>query len=247
VIDAPLVFRFQVTPFVILFVERAGSTYLITALKSHPTVVALTEKLDALRQEGKSAAEQLTWARSFLTPPLVGRHRAIGFKSKTVDILDPTGFAALLRERRCKIVRLQRGNSVKAVVSTLNARRQYRVSGNWNLLSESTRLPSFEVDFGEFDALLHEREQLDRDLERYVEDLRLPTLALTYEDLLADQHAFVGRTLAFLGVEAQAAPGATLKNTRDDLREAVLNFDALRAQYRGTRFEPMFDEVLAPA
>ena len=39
--------RLQVTPFVILFVERAGSTFLITALKSHPQILALTEKLDA--------------------------------------------------------------------------------------------------------------------------------------------------------------------------------------------------------
>src|SRR5688572_21453758 len=99
----PVVFRFQVTPFVILFVERAGSTYLITALKSHPGVLALTEKLDALRQEGKSAAEQIEWARQFLTPPLVGRHSAIGFKTKTVDILDPDGFARLLRRRGCRI------------------------------------------------------------------------------------------------------------------------------------------------
>ena len=82
-------FDLQVTPFVILFVERAGSTYLITALKSHPGVLALTEKFDALRKEGKGSAEQLEWAKAFLTPPLLGRHRAIGFKTKLVDVLDP--------------------------------------------------------------------------------------------------------------------------------------------------------------
>jgi hypothetical protein len=33
----------------------------------------------------------------------------------------------------------------------------------------------------------------------------------------------------------------------NDLREAIVNFDELRARYAGTRYESMFDEVLAPA
>lgn len=240
------VLRFQVTPFVILFVERAGSTYLITALKSHPGVLALTEKFDAMRQEGKGAVEQLEWANGFLTPPFVGRHRAIGFKTKLVDVLDRQGFAKLLRERRCKVIQLWRRNSVKAVVSTLNARRQWEVSGNWNLLSEKTRLPAFSVDPEKFDVMLREREALDRDLEGYVQELGLPTLKLVYEDLLQGEEAFVAKALDFLGGGTRSLPGKTLKNTGDDLREAILNFDDLRMRYAGTRFAPMFDEVLLP-
>jgi hypothetical protein len=36
-----------------------------------------------------------------------------------------------------------------------------------------------------------------------------------------------------------------LKITSDNLREAVTNFDELRACYQGTFYENMFDEVLA--
>jgi LPS sulfotransferase NodH len=241
------VWRFQVTPFVILFVERAGSTYLITALKSHPSVLALTEKLCALRLEGKGAADQLQWAEAFLTPPLVGRHRAIGFKTKLVDVLDRDGFAELLRRRKCRIVQLRRRNVVKGAVSTLNARRQWEKSGNWNLLNETTRLPPFSVDPARFDALLHEREQLDRELEGYVDALQLPTLRLFYEDLLRNQQTFVRKTLDFLGSRDQPVLGTTLKNTGDNLSETLLNFDDLRTRYAGTRYESMFDEVLVPA
>lgn len=241
------VFRPQVTPFVVMFVERAGSTYLITALKSHPEVQATTEKFDAMRQEGKSAADQLAWAKEYLTPPLVGRHRAIGFKTKLVDVLDRAGFTALLRERGCRIIRLQRRNAVKAAISTMNARRQYEKSGYWNLLQESTRLPAFEVDPERFATLLREREELDSDLEHYVQALQLPTLTMVYEDLLQDREAFVSRVLNFIGVEDRPLPAATLKNTKDDLREAILNFDELKARYAGTKYEPMFDEVLATA
>jgi LPS sulfotransferase NodH len=239
-----IVLRPQVTPFVVLFVERAGSTYLITALKSHPGILAVTEKLESLRRDGLGAAAQLEWAAQFLTPPLIGRHSAIGFKTKLVDVLDRDGFATLLRERQCHVIQLQRRNTVKAVISTINARRQWEVSGNWNLLSESTRLPAFEVNPDQFDQLLRERARLDRDLMDYVDNLRLPTLRLFYEDLLQDEQGFLDRTLTFLTGRRRTLRGATLKNTGDDLRGAIVNFDQLRHLYTGTPYEPMFDEVL---
>ena len=239
--------RLQVTPFVILFVERAGSTFLITALKSHPQILALTEKLDAMRKEGKTAADQLEWTRSILTPPLVGQHRAMGFKTKLLDVLDPEGFAAILRERKCRIIQLQRRNTVKAVVSTINAKRQWEVSGNWNLLNESTRLPAFAVDPAEFESLLAQREEWDQQVEDYTERLGLPTLRLWYEDLLADETAFVDKAVTFLTGESRQLQGSTLKNTGDDLKTAILNFDDLRQRYAGTRYESMFDEVQVSA
>lgn len=235
--------RPQVTPFVILFVERAGSTFLITALKSHPQILALTEKLDAMRKEGKTAADQLEWTRAILTAPLVGRYRAMGFKTKLLDVLDPDGFAAILRERKCRIIQLQRRNTVKAVVSTINARRQWEVSGNWNLLNESTRLPAFAVEPAEFETLLAQREEWDRQVEDYAARLHLPTLRLWYEDLLADETAFVDKAVTFLTGAPRALQGGTLKNTGDDLKTAILNFDDLRRRYAGTRYEAMFDEV----
>jgi LPS sulfotransferase NodH len=246
-VTGPLILRFQVTPFVILFVERAGSTYLVTALKAHPRVLALTEKLDSMRQEGRGPQEQLRWVDALLTPPLLGRHRAIGFKTKMVDVLDLPGFAQLLKRHRCKIIQLRRRNTIKSVVSTLNARRQWEASGNWNLLSESTRLPPFKVEPVNLDRLVVERERLDSELESYVEALHLPTLRLFYEDLLASPLTFVHQTVDFLGVDRHPVSGTTLKNTDDNLREAILNFDELRSRYLGTRYEAMFDEVLAAA
>jgi hypothetical protein len=50
----------------------------------------------------------------------------------------------------------------------------------------------------------------------------------------------------FIGVRPQPLQGKTLKNTQDDLREVVLNFDSLRAHYAGTAYASMFDEVLVP-
>jgi LPS sulfotransferase NodH len=237
-------FRFEVTRFAILFVERAGSTYLITALNAHPRILAVTEKFDALRQDGKDSAAQLAWAHEFFTPPMIGRRRAVGFKTKLVDVLDPDGFARLLQQYRCRVICLRRRNSVKAVISTINARRQWEHSGNWNLLDEANRLASFRVDASEFERLLHERERLDAEVGAYAKSLQLPTVDLYYEDLLCDREGFVADVFAFLGVTPMPVQGLTLKNTKDNLREAVVNFHELRSRYSGTRYESMFDEVL---
>ena len=237
--------RPQVTRFVVLFVERAGSTYLMSTLASHPEIHALREQFAVLRQQGTDAAGQLQWARELWTPPLIGEHAAIGFKTKLVDVLDPAGFAALLREKQVRIIQLERRNAVKGVISTINARRLHEASGNWNLLQEADRMPPFAVDFDEFQRLLAVREEWDRELEAFVSGLQLPTLPLYYEELLEDENAFLRKVVDFLEAPERPVQGKTLKHTTDDLRQAITNFDELRARYAGARYESMFDEVLA--
>ena len=91
-------FRPQVLRFVLLFVGRTGSTYLITALNSHPEVVAYGESLEEFK-EGESSA-QLDRVRNLLTPRFVGRIKVLGFKTKRVDVLDPSSFAQLLHKNQ---------------------------------------------------------------------------------------------------------------------------------------------------
>jgi LPS sulfotransferase NodH len=236
-----------VTPYVILFIERDGSTYLTSLLAAHPDVQAVYERFAVLRQQGQNAQQQLEWARGFFTPPLFSRHAAVGFKTKLVDVLDPAGFAGLLQEKRCRVIQMQRRNRVKAVISRINAKRLHDRSGNWNLYQESDRQPPAAVDLAEFAEFLREREEADAELETYAGRLALPTLKLVYEDLLTDRASSIRRVFEFLRVRWLPVEGKTLKNTSDDLREAVLNFDELRTAYAGTAYEPMFDEVLAPS
>jgi LPS sulfotransferase NodH len=247
----PSIFGFhlqqQVTPYVILFIERDGSTYLTSLLISHPDINAIYERFAVMKQKGEGAQEQLDWARSFLTPPLIGKTAALGFKTKLVDVLDHAGFARLLQERWVHILQMQRRNHVKAVVSRINARRLHDASGNWNLYKEEDRMPPMAIDRAEFDAFLKERELAEQELEAYVSQLRLPTLKIVYEDLLRERDATMQRVFSFLRVQPLQVEGKTLKHTSDDLREVILNFDELRAQYVGTVYESMFDEVLASA
>lgn len=246
-LNRPFFLRREVTPFVILFIERDGSTYMTSMLGSHPAIETVYERFSVMVQRGDGAAGQLAWARDYFTPPLIGRRAAMGFKTKLVDILDPDGFAALLHEKECRIVRMQRRNTVKAVISRINARRLYDATGKWNLYDKSDRMPPMAVEPAEFLQYLGEREEAEQALDGYVARLQLPRMTIDYEDLLVDRDAVLGRVFAFLGVEPHPVTEKTMKHTRDDLREVVTNFDELRDSVAGTPYAAMFDEVLAPA
>jgi len=235
-------FRPQVNNFVLFLVARVGSTYLTSLMRSHPQILALSEELRDLEEQGSEV--QLSWSEKFLTPPLVGKHKARGFNVKLVHLCDPDRFARLLQEKDCKVIHMQRRNRVKAVISRINGKRLYNKTGMWGLFDESNRLPPLQVDLAQFEEFLKHREKMDFEMEAYVKNLGRPLLPLYYEDLLEDQDAFLDGLYEFLEVDPFRVEGETLKITSDNLREVVLNFDELRACYVGTQYEHMFDEVI---
>jgi len=241
----PLVYlRPQVTPFVILFVERDGSTYMTTLLQEHPEIEAVFERFAVMKQKGQSAQEQLAWANDYWTPPLVGKVGAVGFKTKLVDVLDLEGFTQLLREKQVKVIYMYRRNRIKAVVSRINARRLHDATGNWNLYKESDRQPPMTVDIAEFQQFVQERQDADEALAAYVQSLQLPNLRVQYEDLQQDKDAILRQIFEFLGVNYLQLEGKTKKHTKDDLREVITNFDELKHSFASTPYADMFDEVL---
>ena len=98
------------------------------------------------------------------------------------------------------------------------------------------------VDESGFDHLLRDRQQKEA-VDAYVCQLGLPTLSLHYEDLLrARARSGAEPGLCLSGVSGLALDGRPIRNTSDDLREAIVNFDASRAADQATLQEPMFDE-----
>jgi len=87
----------KISHFVLLFEGRTGSSYLIESLDAHPHVRAKGEYLVKLRDKGAEA--QLSWAKRSLTTSFITRYRAVGFKTKLRDILNPEKFRALLIEK----------------------------------------------------------------------------------------------------------------------------------------------------
>jgi LPS sulfotransferase NodH len=233
------------TPFVVFFEGRSGSTYLVESLHDQRDVYAEKEFLAELRSKNKGPREQLAWVRDYFTPLEGDRYRAIGFKAKLQDVLDPAGLAEVLAEFGARVVLLQRRNRIKLVVSLLNAMRLNDATGEWNLYDAGDRPSAFGIDVGSFREWLEKVEDANRGLRRYVDGMGLPVLRVDYEDLLVDEHEMMSLVCGFLGVAYDpSCRGRCLKNTSDDLRKVVVNLDELRAAFAGTRYEPMFGEVL---
>jgi LPS sulfotransferase NodH len=233
------------TPFVVFFEGRSGSTYLIESLHDQPDIYAEKEFFAELRSKNKGPRDQLDWTRDYFTPQEQDRYRAIGFKAKLQDILSPGELAEMLSEFDARVILLRRRNRIKLVVSLLNAMRLNDATGEWNLYRAGDRPPAFRVDVGTFRNWLERIEAANGRLVEYVEGMSLPLLRIDYEDLLVDERRTMSAVCEFLGAcYDPSRRGKCLKNTDDDLRKVVLNLDQLRSEFTGTRYEPMFDEVL---
>ncbi len=236
-------FSFQFTPYVILFIERDGSTYLSSLLSSHPHIEAVYERFAVLKQKNADASEQLTWAKKFWSPRIINSFSARGFKTKLIDVFDIEGFSKLCREKNVKIIHMSRENRVKAVISKINAKRLYDKSGYWNLYKEEHRVPATRFEPDEVEILLQEREKLDQELQTFVEQLNLPTIKVTYENLMSDRDKTLLEIFNFLKVQVKPVETKTIKHTSDNLQDVILNFEELKQNYSGTVYFEMFNET----
>ncbi len=234
-----LVVRPQLVRFVILFPGRTGSTFLVSALDSHPDVEAKGEVLDGLRAKGVET--QRAWVNRYLRGPAVGRSKAIGFKTKLRDVLDQEAFTAAVERYNTQIIVLDRRNDVKHAVSRITARVLRERTGRWNRYEGSEELGLLEIDPEDFASRLGAVEEEKGVIRSFVDGLDRPHLHIDYEDLCADPPATFETVFKYLGVRSLPVAGATLKNTSDDLREVIANFDELRKLYAGTPYEAMFD------
>jgi LPS sulfotransferase NodH len=209
-------------------------------LERHPDIEMKGEVLGALRKEGSE--RQLEWTSRFLRGPVVSRRSAYGFKTKLRDIHDRDAFGTILRTENARVIELTRANRVKHAVSRINARRLHDITGRWNRSAGDPPLEPAPITPEEFDLNLGKVEAEKADIHAYVEQLGLPALTLTYEDLLGSLQPTLAQLFAFISVRPITVEGTTKKNTDDNLGRAVTNIAELRDHHRGTRFEAMFED-----
>lgn len=234
--------RNQVTPFVLLFEGRAGSTFLIEHLDSHPQIRAHKEILGPLRKDPPQA--QLDRTRDVLTRRLIHRYKAVGFKTKLRILNDPEGFSALLHELDVKIIHLKRRNRVKEALSELLSNILKSRINDYNIYDSKKRLDPIHLDYKKFNWTLRFREDLDSKLDEYISKLKLPVLSIIYEDILLGLDDQLNRIFSFINVKKAKTYSKMVKHTNEDLKKVITNFSEIKDQYVHTKYETMFDEVL---
>ena len=198
------------------------------------TYAVLTGRDDAIE-------EQLEVVRRFYDEP-PREKRVIGFKTKVSDVWDLASLKEILESRHVRAIVMVRRNLVKLATSHLTAGRLHARTGAWNVQNEEARTGPQEFSVEEFDRMLRRVVFDDALLRAYSEYLDARRLVVEYEDLLRDRNAWLQSILEFLEAAPQPLDSSITKNTDDDLRTALVNFDQIRRHYAGTPFAPMFDE-----
>ena len=225
---------------------------LATALQRHAGIYARTEVFGLVRMErlrfivsvllGKPETEVgeddiLDYLLNYLDGQATQQGaKALVFISLYYELLSAPYTQALIRastERDFRIIHLTRRNLLKRLLSSTVARQTGAYLGGPAQL----------------------RVQLDPD--RIVEDIQftleseaqvrtkfadVPILDLVYEDVCADFRGAMRGVFRFLEVPDDKVQPETMKQENRTMREAIVNYDELKARFSGSRYERLFEE-----
>jgi LPS sulfotransferase NodH len=231
--------------FVVLALPRTGSNWLCTLLDSHPQILCHHELFNpdgihysishregqidlgsvAERDRNPLAMLDRAW-RETLGYPVVGfKHN----RDQSAEILQ-----ALFADRELSIVHMRRRNRVRTVLSEIVA----QATGEWESypgrpLGEPPRIT---VDADELRRRIAVNEKYETSLTEALAASGQRQLTVTYEELAST--AEQRRVLEFLAVDPQIAlRGNTRKQGTRDLRQRIVNFEALAVDLRGSELE----------
>lgn len=209
------------TRFLILFPGRTGSSWLVSALQSHPQVRAEGEIL--VRQDAK--AQQRLIDGLHAKPPSPGH--AAGFKTKLKDVADLDGLRRRIVETPIAVILMRRSDLIRLAISRITARRLHEHSGRWNLDHRTSAAPTRPIEASELIEAIEHCDRTVRELDGFAAGLEAPRLDLEYADILVDPAATLARVQALLGVPSHPVQSGVRKNTDEDLHRAVPNLPEL--------------------
>ena len=221
-------------PFVILFPGRTGSSWLVDALGRHPRIHAEGEILVRRSPEEQPSIWSGVWNRG-------SSRRAAGFKTKLKDVVDPAALASAIEEAGVVVVHMRRGDLLRLALSRMNARRLHAETGHWNVRSKADRVAPGPVDREELVEAMEACRQDVEELDRFTAGIGSPIRIVRYAEILQDADGVLERVQDWLGVPCRNLSPGVMKNSREDLREAIPGFDELRRSFAGSRWESAFD------
>lgn len=224
------------TRFLILFPGRTGSSWMISALQSHPHV----------RAEGEILVKQDALAQRRLLDGLHGAipaaGHAAGFKTKLKDVADLEGLRHRIRETPIAVIAMRRRDLIRLSISRITARRLHEHSGRWNLDARTSAAPTRPIGASEFIESIEHCDRTVRELDGFVNGLDAPRLDLEYAEILADPASTLERVQRFLGISSQPLQSTVRKNTDEDLHRAVPNLAELLGAIGTTRWSSLLSE-----
>ena len=230
----------NVVQFMVLARSRTGSTLLDSYLGSHPNIFTMGERFRILLDK------TIIQAINRVMPELPPIFRARGFKmfyNHPINI-DPQkreeGFDMLAAQPNLRVIHLKRRNILRTLVSYEIAVK----AGMWMVRKKDRerldKLANYTFSFSESDLRKAFEEQ--RMLER-IADERFKSghlLQVCYEDLVQNPESTFRKVTDFLDVPPRSPTTEYVKINTRPIREILENYDALKADFAGSEWEPFF-------
>lgn len=246
------------TPFLIVGAQRTGTTFIRTSLSSHPDILCHGEVFKLGKKSHRhedtfwhySRLDFSTRARTLLRPALVTadfldrlyserRYAAIGFKLMLSQCRRWPYIWPLLKERKVKVILVDRRNTLKTLVS----RRAASCSGVYHVSEtlgtrSSVRCWSPKKVILELKDLVQDLDSISAEQAEWKSRIGndLPHLDLVYEDYVADTARGNDAMLDFLNVRHVPLSSDLQKVNPDDLAQIIGNYEDVAAALQGTRY-----------
>ncbi len=231
--------------FLMVFMGHSGSSAIISELAAHSEVYFEDgEPVDHFQYEHNTTLA-LEWTRAFFERGIKAG-KTPGFKLRPTHIHnDPAAWAALAREYDTRIVWQYRENLFKKTVGEYTYRYlndSSVVEGLRKRMTNGERCKigvgcQFRIDnLSYFHELLRDSVKSDVEISSAVHrivDGRDCVHALPYEDYLYEREVSMARLQRFLGLREESHSPLRHKATRDNLCNAVLNWDELCKTFMG--------------
>lgn len=234
---------------VILFEGRCGSSHLTELLAQHPNGAFFGEELHTLKENGWSA--QRDWiAKIFSMEEHNGKPlKLAGFKTKlrAIDTENRRKFLEILDQNNVRVIRMYRQNIVKQAIS---AERAHDLVTRYNIYNVPADRPDVErskktpISKDQLCYWLNYFNQEEPKIDQFIIHLprRVKSILVSYEELLYARQDTIDRTYKFLGLEPHyAIRDIFIKNTDDDLRNAIENYEEVRDWISSTRYSGMVE------
>lgn len=220
------------TKFFIAFEARCGSGMLIDLLNHQSGIYVEDEWMMFRRKDFNDHRSQANHVATFFLEQATHNNRDyVGFITKVSDMSNATEFICSLREADTKIVDLRRRNICKQALSNIRAVAAREKTGKAHAYNQSEVFGPSTIEPSRFWQSVSGFEARVRAQDTFVRSADLPTIGIYYEDIAADSPTFCA-LLRFLGAEQttlDTSPSRTLKQTKDRIEEAILNFDEVLA------------------
>lgn len=234
--------------FIIIISGRSGSSYLRDLLNQDPRIFMWGEMLvNKSDRQQKEALQDFFTGKLAQRDGLVGKE-VLGFKTKLNDVADLKHLQELIERYQPHIIINRRQNHLRQAISRarmlvlLDRTVEKYGKPHHSPRSKADIVDAIEVDVDNICKFTKDFETRDSILANFSHAMGNLASTIYYEDFAEHPQVAIDRLSSILNIKIKVENyDITYKNTAQDLRQAISNYDELKTKLENTPYSSMLD------